>query len=82
MTVEERKRIISSVNDLIQNDQWAQALDTVVGMSFLFILFLCLAEIERELMGEPEERVDTGTLSLIIAVGVASLLTILITCKY
>lgn len=32
------------------------------------------------LKGDPEERIDTGTLSLIIAVGVASLLTILITC--
>lgn len=33
-----------------------------------------------ELKGEPENRVDTGTLSLVIAVGVASLLTILVTC--
>uniref|UniRef100_A0A1I7S079 Uncharacterized protein n=1 Tax=Bursaphelenchus xylophilus TaxID=6326 RepID=A0A1I7S079_BURXY len=68
VTLEERKRIISNVNDLIQTDRWAEALETVVS------------DIEKELKGEPEDRVDTGTLSLIIAVGVASLLTILITC--
>lgn len=37
-------------------------------------------ELHQELNGEPEDRVDTGTLSLIIAVLTASLLTILITC--
>lgn len=37
-------------------------------------------ELAIELNGSPASRVDTGTLSLIIAVGVASLLTILITC--
>uniref|UniRef100_A0A914RUV1 Uncharacterized protein n=1 Tax=Parascaris equorum TaxID=6256 RepID=A0A914RUV1_PAREQ len=39
------------------------------------------ADLHRELQGEPEDRVDTGTLSLIIAVGVACLLTLLITCE-
>ncbi|KHN73299.1 hypothetical protein Tcan_06958 [Toxocara canis] len=68
VTVDERRHILSSVNSLVQNDQWSEALTQVV------------AELHRELQGEPEDRVDTGTLSLIIAVGVACLLTLLITC--
>lgn len=36
-------------------------------------------DIHQELKGEAEKVLDTGTLSLIIAVGVASLLTIIIT---
>ncbi|KAI6215359.1 hypothetical protein M3Y94_00376700 [Aphelenchoides besseyi] len=68
VTTDERKHILSRVNDLVQTDRWAEALSQVID------------EIHLELKGEPEDRVDTGTLSLIIAVGVASLLTILITC--
>ena len=40
------------------------------------------AEMYEELKGEPEKRVDTVTLSLVIAVGVTSLLTVLVTCMY
>ncbi|KAI6239061.1 hypothetical protein M3Y99_00609000 [Aphelenchoides fujianensis] len=68
VTSEERKNILLRVNDLVQTDRWAEALAQVID------------EIHMQLKGEPEDRVDTGTLSLIIAVGVASLLTVLITC--
>uniref|UniRef100_A0A914ZW40 Uncharacterized protein n=1 Tax=Parascaris univalens TaxID=6257 RepID=A0A914ZW40_PARUN len=68
VTAEERRHILASVNSLVQNDQWLEALTQVI------------ADLHRELQGEPEDRVDTGTLSLIIAVGVACLLTLLITC--
>uniref|UniRef100_A0A0M3IR53 Uncharacterized protein n=1 Tax=Ascaris lumbricoides TaxID=6252 RepID=A0A0M3IR53_ASCLU len=68
VTAEERRHILASVNSLVQNDQWSEALTQVI------------ADLHRELQGEPEDRIDTGTLSLIIAVGVACLLTLLITC--
>ncbi|KAI1729056.1 modulator of levamisole receptor-1 domain-containing protein [Ditylenchus destructor] len=68
ITSDEKKDILTRVNDLIQTDRWAEALTQVVY------------ELHHQLKGEPEQRVDTGTLSLIIAVGVASALTILITC--
>uniref|UniRef100_A0A914KV40 Uncharacterized protein n=3 Tax=Meloidogyne TaxID=189290 RepID=A0A914KV40_MELIC len=63
----ERKAILARVNDLVQNDRWSDAIAQVI------------AEMYEQLRGEPESRVDTGTLSLIIAVGVASLITSLIT---
>jgi hypothetical protein len=68
VTVEERRIMLSKINDLIQADRWAEALSQITY------------ELHQQLKGEPEARVDTGTLSLIVAVGVASLLTILITC--
>ncbi|VDM60223.1 unnamed protein product [Angiostrongylus costaricensis] len=68
VTVEERKNILSKVNELIQADQWYLALSQVI------------AELLRELNGEEQGKVDTGTLSLLVAVGLAVLLTLLITC--
>ncbi|VDM12615.1 unnamed protein product [Wuchereria bancrofti] len=68
VTARERRRILNDVNNLIQNDKWYEALKRVI------------AALHNELKGEPEVRIDTGTLSLIIAVGVAVLLTIMITC--
>uniref|UniRef100_A0A915CTY6 Uncharacterized protein n=1 Tax=Ditylenchus dipsaci TaxID=166011 RepID=A0A915CTY6_9BILA len=68
ITSDERKDILTRVNDLIQTDRWAEALSFVI------------TELHQQLKGDPEERTDTGTLSLIIAVGVASSLTILVTC--
>ncbi|VDK42379.1 unnamed protein product [Anisakis simplex] len=68
VTADERRQILSSVNSLVQTDQWSEALTQVV------------AALHRELQGEPSDRVDTGTLSLIIAVFVASLIVVLITC--
>lgn len=68
VTASERSRILNDVNILIQNDKWYEALTRVI------------AALHSELKGEPEDRIDTGTLSLIIAVGVAVLLTALITC--
>uniref|UniRef100_A0A914GSP2 Uncharacterized protein n=1 Tax=Globodera rostochiensis TaxID=31243 RepID=A0A914GSP2_GLORO len=67
ITQSERKAILARVNDLVQNDKWSEAISQVI------------AEMFEELRGDPESRVDTGTLSLVIAVGVASLLTSLIT---
>ncbi|KAF7634494.1 hypothetical protein Mgra_00006065 [Meloidogyne graminicola] len=67
ITQGERKSILARVNDLVQNDKWSEAIAQVIF------------EMYEQLRGEPESRVDTGTLSLIIAVGVASLLTSLIT---
>ncbi|GMS90764.1 hypothetical protein PENTCL1PPCAC_12939, partial [Pristionchus entomophagus] len=67
VTVEERRAILSKVNKLAQGDEWYSALTEVIG------------SIRRELNGEPETRVDTGTLSLVISVGVAVALTIIIT---
>ncbi|KAL7080285.1 hypothetical protein ACQ4LE_000916 [Meloidogyne hapla] len=67
ITQGERKAILARVNDLVQNDRWSDAIAQVI------------AEMYEQLRGEPESRVDTGTLSLIIAVGVASLITSLIT---
>uniref|UniRef100_A0A0K0CWQ3 Protein tweety homolog n=1 Tax=Angiostrongylus cantonensis TaxID=6313 RepID=A0A0K0CWQ3_ANGCA len=69
VTVEERKHILSKVNELIQADQWYLALSQVI------------AELLRELNGEEQGKVDTGTLSLLVAVGLAVLLTLLITCR-
>ncbi|EFO23247.1 hypothetical protein LOAG_05236 [Loa loa] len=68
VTARERRRILDDVNNFIQNDKWYEALKRVI------------AALHDELKGEPEVRIDTGTLSLIIAVGVAVLLTIMITC--
>ncbi|KJH51335.1 hypothetical protein DICVIV_02451 [Dictyocaulus viviparus] len=68
VTVEERKNILSKVNDLVQADKWYLALSQVI------------AELLRELNGEEQGKVDTGTLSLLVAVGLAVLLTMLITC--
>ncbi|CAG9529475.1 unnamed protein product [Cercopithifilaria johnstoni] len=68
VTKRERRKILDDVNNLIQNDKWYEALKRVI------------AALHDELKGEPEVRFDTGTLSLIIAVGVAVLLTIMITC--
>ena len=90
MTAEERKSILARVNDLVQADRWAEALSQVIGarrrrrwrgVNWSFARLLFADEVHKQLKGEPEDRVDGGTLSLIIAVGVASLLTILITCK-
>ncbi|KAL3073203.1 hypothetical protein niasHT_035479 [Heterodera trifolii] len=67
ITQSERKAILARVNDLVQNDKWSEAISQVIGEMF------------EELRGDPESRVDTGTLSLVIAVGVACLLTSLIT---
>ncbi|VDL73741.1 unnamed protein product [Nippostrongylus brasiliensis] len=88
VTVEERKNILHKVrdffhfldylsvlkpsnfqvNDLAQTDQWYTALSQVIG------------ELRKELNGEEEGKVDTGTLSLLVAVGLAVFLTMLITC--
>ncbi|RCN29058.1 hypothetical protein ANCCAN_25187 [Ancylostoma caninum] len=68
VTVEERKNILHKVNELAQTDQWYAALSQVIG------------ELLRELNGEESGKVDTGTLSLVVAVGLAVLLTMLITC--
>uniref|UniRef100_A0A914C1B7 Uncharacterized protein n=1 Tax=Acrobeloides nanus TaxID=290746 RepID=A0A914C1B7_9BILA len=68
ITMDERKNILSRVNDLVQNDRWSEALTQVTH------------ELHEELKGEPEDRFDTGTLTLIVAVGFAFLLTLLITC--
>ncbi|XGW18557.1 hypothetical protein V3C99_002847 [Haemonchus contortus] len=68
VTIEERKNILHKVNELAQTDQWYEALSQVIG------------ELRRELNGEEQGKVDTGTLSLLVAVGLAVLLTILITC--
>ncbi|KAI6177137.1 hypothetical protein M3Y97_00874200 [Aphelenchoides bicaudatus] len=68
VTPDKQKEILAKVIDLVQTDQWFDALSQVIE------------EVNKHLKGDPEERIDTGTLSLIIAVGVASLLTILITC--
>ncbi|MFH4982544.1 hypothetical protein AB6A40_009253 [Gnathostoma spinigerum] len=38
------------------------------------------SDLYQELKGEPEGKFDTGTISLIIAVGVACFLTFIITC--
>ncbi|KAK6021429.1 hypothetical protein OSTOST_12898 [Ostertagia ostertagi] len=58
------------VNELAQTDQWYTALSQVIG------------ELRRELNGEEQGKVDTGTISLLVAVGFAVLLTMLITCEY
>ncbi|VDM99931.1 unnamed protein product, partial [Thelazia callipaeda] len=68
VTTSERRKILKDVNSLIQNDKWYEALTRVI------------AALHDELKGAPENRIDTGILSLIIAVGVAVLLTALITC--
>jgi len=68
VTLDERREMLAKINDMIQSDRWAEALSQITYA------------LHQQLKGEPEDRVDTGTLSLIIAVGVASLLTILITC--
>uniref|UniRef100_A0A915Q2Q6 Uncharacterized protein n=1 Tax=Setaria digitata TaxID=48799 RepID=A0A915Q2Q6_9BILA len=68
VTTRERRQILNDVNYLVQNDKWYEALKRVI------------AALHNELKGEPDDRIDTGTLSLIIAVGVAVLLTVLITC--
>ncbi|CAB3402407.1 unnamed protein product [Caenorhabditis bovis] len=68
ITVEERKMILTKVNDYAQTDEWFTALSTVIK------------EISHELNGPPEPRFDTGTLSLLLSVGVAVALTVFITC--
>ncbi|CAI4232327.1 unnamed protein product [Auanema sp. JU1783] len=68
ITSDERRRILTDVNEFAQTDQWSKALTQVIS------------ELRKELNGEPMDRVDTGTLSLVVAVGVAVLLTCLITC--
>ncbi|VDK89255.1 unnamed protein product [Litomosoides sigmodontis] len=68
VTARERRKILADVNSLIQDDKWYEALKRVI------------AALHNELKGDPEVRIDTGTLSLIIAVGVAVLLTIMVTC--
>ncbi|KAK0416259.1 hypothetical protein QR680_012383 [Steinernema hermaphroditum] len=68
VTMDERKAILTRINHLIQTDQWFDALVQIVN------------DLHHELTGEPEDRFDTGTLSLLMAVGIAVLLTILITC--
>ncbi|VDN52403.1 unnamed protein product [Dracunculus medinensis] len=68
ITVDERRHILSEVNSLVQNDQWSDALIKVIDA------------LHRELKGKPDDRFDTGTLSLIVAVGFACLLTLFITC--
>uniref|UniRef100_A0A1I7WQY3 Transmembrane protein n=1 Tax=Heterorhabditis bacteriophora TaxID=37862 RepID=A0A1I7WQY3_HETBA len=70
VTVEERRNILAKVNELAQTDQWFTALSYVIG------------ELVRELNGEEQGKVDTGTLSLVVAVGLAVLLTMLITCEF
>ncbi|TKR77064.1 hypothetical protein L596_018107 [Steinernema carpocapsae] len=68
VTMEERKTILASINHLIQTDQWFDALVQITN------------DLHRELTGQPEDRFDTGTLSLLMAVGIAVLLTVMVTC--
>lgn len=81
ITMDERKNILSRVNDLVQNDRWAEALTQVTRKLYLYEQYNRIPdELHQELKGEPEDRFDTGTLTLIVAVGFAFLLTLLITC--
>ncbi|UMM22324.1 hypothetical protein L5515_003595 [Caenorhabditis briggsae] len=68
ITTEERKAILTKVNDYAQTDDWFPALSTIIK------------EISNELNGPPEPRFDTGTLSLLLSVGLAVGLTLFITC--
>ncbi|CAD6188481.1 unnamed protein product [Caenorhabditis auriculariae] len=68
VTSAERKAIISKVNEFAQVDNWFQALSIIIK------------ELSNELNGVPEDKFDTGTLSLLISIAVAVFLTIFITC--
>ncbi|CAI2348186.1 unnamed protein product [Caenorhabditis sp. 36 PRJEB53466] len=68
ITAEERKAILTKVNDYAQTDDWFPALSMIIK------------EISSELNGEPEPRFDTGTLSLLLSIALAVGLTLFITC--
>ncbi|CAJ0578500.1 unnamed protein product, partial [Mesorhabditis spiculigera] len=68
VSYDERRHMLTRVNDLVQGDKWHEALSQLI------------AEIGKELHGQPEQKLDTGTLALILSVAVAVLLTMLITC--
>uniref|UniRef100_A0A914UJV9 Uncharacterized protein n=1 Tax=Plectus sambesii TaxID=2011161 RepID=A0A914UJV9_9BILA len=68
LTDKEKAVILAQVKDFLNKDNWGSAIIHI------------LDNVQNELLGEPEGRVDTGTLSLIIAVGVAVLLVTVITC--
>lgn len=68
VTSDERKHILAKVNEFAQVDDWFSALSTVIK------------ELEKELNGSPLGKIDTGTISLVVSVGVAVFLTAFITC--
>lgn len=70
ITVEERKQILASVNDLVQTDHWSEALTKVID------------DIQTELKGDPQEKTDWGTLALMSAIGIAVGLTLFIACQF
>ncbi|CAI5446001.1 unnamed protein product [Caenorhabditis angaria] len=68
ITLNERISILSRANKYALTQDWYSALNFIIK------------EISMELNGEPEPRFDTGTLSLLLSVGLAVVLTLFITC--
>lgn len=84
ITAEERKAILTKVNDYAQTDDWFPALSTIISektIKNVISISQFPEEISNELNGDPEPRFDTGTLSLLLSVGLAVGLTLFITCK-
>ncbi|VDD96162.1 unnamed protein product [Enterobius vermicularis] len=93
VTKEEERRILAKINNLIQSNQWFDALLRIIGnvssllkhiwlfrFNFMCSLILLLDDVQHELEGEPKGRTDIGTISLLVSVIVAFVLCLVIAC--